>query len=89
MKTKQHPTRKTSKSTRKSENISRQMIVKNTTLQKSTGCSKSSSKREIHDTGLSQEISKTSNNLPYHLKELGEKRINKTQSHQKEGNNKD
>ena len=62
---------------------------KNIILQNLWATAKSGHKREIHDTGLSQEISKTSNNLPYHLKELGEKRINKTQSHQKEGNNKD
>ena len=59
---------------RKSENISRQMTIKNTALQKSTGHSKSSSKRGIHDTGLSQEVSKTSDNLPYHLKELGKEK---------------
>lgn len=47
---------------------------KNTALQKSTEHSKSSSKRGIHDTGLSQEVSKTSYNLPYHLKELGKEK---------------
>ena len=41
-----------------------------TTLEKSIGCSKSSSKREIHrDTGLPQET-RISDHLTYHLQEL-------------------
>ena len=40
------------------------------------GCSKSSSKREVHgNTGLSQKIRKLPNSLTYHLKKL-EKEVN-------------
>ena len=55
------------------------------------GCNKSSSKREVHsNTGLPQETGKISNkqpNLP--PKRIRKRRTNKTQSQQKEGNNKD
>lgn len=52
------------------------------------GCSKSRSKREVYsDTGLPQEIRKTSNNLTFHVKELEEE--NRAQSQCKEGNNND
>ena len=54
------------------------------------GCSNRQSKREVHsDTGLPQETKKSSNkqlNLP--PKRI-RKRMKKTQSQQKEGNNKD
>ena len=54
------------------------------------GLSKSSSKREVHsDTGLPQETRKILNkqpNLP--PKSIRKRRTNKTQSQQKEGNNK-
>ena len=44
---------------------------KNTTKQKSVGCSKSSTMREVHsDTGLPQKARKISNNLTNHLKEF-------------------
>ena len=58
------------KSKRKSENISRQKKME-TQHSKIYGCSKSNSKREVYsNTGLPQEIRKTSNNLTSHLKEL-------------------
>ena len=58
------------KSKRKSENTSIQMKMK-THFPKSMGCSKSSSKREVHNnTDLPQETRKISNNLTYYLKEL-------------------
>ena len=42
-----------------------------TQLYKIYGCSKNSSRREVHgDTGLIQETRKISNNLTYQLKEL-------------------
>ena len=54
------------------------------------GCRKRSSEREVHrDTGLPQETRKISNkqpNLP--PKRIRKRRTNKTQSQQKEGNNK-
>ena len=45
---------------------------------KPTGLSKSSSKREVYNTSLSQEIRKISNNLT--PKSIRERRTNKTQS---------
>ena len=55
------------------------------------GCSKGSSKKEVHrDTGLPQETRKISNkppNLP--PKRILKRRTHKIQSQQKEGNNKD
>ena len=51
------------------------------------GYSKSSSKREVYsDIGLPYEIRKTSNKQP---KGIRKRRMNKTQSQQKEGNSKD
>ena len=58
---------------------------------KSTGCNKSSSKREVHsDSSLPKEMRKMSNkqpNLP--SKWVRKIRTSKTQSQQKKGNNKD
>ena len=49
----------------------------NTTIQKSMGCSKSSYSREVHSyIGLPQKTRKISNNLTYHLKELGKNKQN-------------
>ena len=54
------------------------------------GCSKSSSKRKVHNnTGLPQKTRKISNKqLKLPIKRI-RKRTNKTQSEQKEGKNKD
>ena len=59
------------KSKKKSENTLRQMKMK-THLTKPMGCSKTSSKKEVHsNTGLPQETRKSSiNNQTYHLKEF-------------------
>ena len=58
---------------------------------KCMGCSKSSSKREVYsDTGLPQETRKNLNKqLKLPPEGIRKRRINKGQSQQKEGNNKD
>ena len=49
------------------------------------GCNKSSSKREVYShTGLPQEIRKISNNLIFHLKELGREQTKPKVSRRKE-----
>lgn len=49
------------------------------------GCSKSGSKREVYsNTGLPQEPRKISNNLTYHLKELGKEQTKSKVSKRKE-----
>ena len=60
-------------------------------LKKPMGCSKSSSKREVHrDTGLPQETRKFSKKQPkLPPRRIRKRRTNKTQSQPKDGNNKD
>ena len=76
------------KSGRESENTSRKMTTKTQPYKKSIGCSKSSSKREVHsDIGLPPEtnkISKDQPNQPPKIRGVG--RESKTQSQQKEEN---
>ena len=56
-----------------------------TQLYKIYGCSKNSSRREVHgDTGLIQETRKISNNLTYQLKELEKEQTKPKVSRRKE-----
>ena len=53
-------------------------------IQKSMGCSKSSSKREVYsNTSLPQETRKISNNLTLHVKELEKEQQTKPQVHRR------